>query len=228
VDAETPVTEGIVFVAAGAAGAILGNRVVKSGLRRAKCPWPVEVYRWSRGPLGLFGDLRGYTRNHRLAGVLSQKIADYLREHPQAAVSLVGVSAGCAIIAWALEALPAELSVRRVVFIGPALSPGYDLTEALKRVDREAVVFTSRRDELILGWGTTQYGTMDRVFTDSAGKVGFKLPDNATRETRAQYAKLREIAWTEKMLLDGHYGGHLGPLSTRFVCKYVAPIIMGE
>jgi hypothetical protein len=177
--------------------------------------------------LGLFGDLRNYTHNRRLAEVLSQKIAAWRREHPEGAICCVGVSAGCAIVTWALEALGPEVSVRQVVLIGPALSPGYDLTAALKHVERRMTIFTSRRDGIVLGWGTARYGTMDRVFTESAGKLGFTLPESATDETRLQYEKLREIAWTEKMLLDGHHGGHLGPLSARFVLRHVAPIVMG-
>ena len=62
------------------------------------------------------------------------------------------------------------------MLLAPALSPGYDLTAALRAVRREIVVFWSPLDLIVLGAGTRLFGTIDRVKTVGAGLVGFRVP----------------------------------------------------
>ena len=52
--------------------------------------------------------------------------------------------------------------------------PEYDLTEALRAVSIEMVVFWSPLDIFFLGAGTWVFGTTDRVRTAGAGLVGFR------------------------------------------------------
>ena len=90
-----------------------------------------------------------------------------------------------------------EEAVERVVLLAPALSPGYDLTAALRAVRREIVVFWSPLDLIVLGAGTRLFGTIDRVKTIGAGLVGFRVPAvNAADPARSrEYGKLRQVRW---------------------------------
>ena len=90
-------------------------------------------------------------------------------------VSLVGKSGGAWIVVRALEGLPAG-SVESVVLLAAAVSPGHDLSRALRAVAREMVVFWSPLDLIVLGAGTWLFGTADRVRTRGAGLVGFRRP----------------------------------------------------
>ena len=119
----------------------------------------------------------------------------------------------------------------RAIFLAPALSPGYDLTTALRAVSREMVVFWSPLDVFILGAGTRVFGTADRVRTASAGLVGFRIPSPPTggdSHPDGQYAKLRQVCWTPRMAASGYLGGHLGPDSPIFLRNYVIPLLRNE
>ena len=119
----------------------------------------------------------------------------------------------------------------RAVLLAPALSPGYDLTAALRAVRREMVVFWSPLDVIVLGAGTRVFGTVDRVKTVGAGMVGFRRPPRPTRRRgrqrrrRRQYAKLRQVRWAPRMAATGYLGGHVGPDSPVFLRKYVVPLL---
>ena len=119
-------------------------------------------------------------------------------------------------------------AVERVVLLAPALSPGYDLTAALRAVRREIVVFWSPLDLIVLGAGTRVFGTIDRVKTVGAGLVGFRVPRRSMPPTRLrsrEYGKLRQVRWHPRMAASGNFGGHMGPDSPFFLRKYVVPLL---
>ena len=137
---------------------------------------------------------------------------------------LVGKSGGSGMVVRALERLP-EDTVEAAVLLAPALSPGYDLTRALRAVRREMVVFWSPLDLIVLGLGTRVFGTIDRVNAVSAGLVGFRRPEALDEPGKAQYAKLRQVRWRPIMARTGYLGGHVGPDSPAFLRRYVVPLL---
>jgi hypothetical protein len=90
------------------------------------------------------------------------------------------------------------------------------------------VVFWSPLDLFILGAGTCVFGTADRVWTASAGLVGFRIPPPLTvsgSHLDGPYAKLRQVRWAPRMVATGYLGGHLGPDSPFFLKNYVVPLL---
>ena len=81
-----------------------------------------------------------------------ERSGDTRPSQPSDPVFLVAKSGGAGVAVKALELLDEE-TVERVVLLAPALSPGYDLTAALRAVRREIVVFWSPLDVVILGRG---------------------------------------------------------------------------
>jgi hypothetical protein len=114
--------------------------------------------------------------------------------------------------------------VDRIVLIGAALSPDYDLTDALSHCRRGIVSFYSRRDWLMLGVGTKMFGTIDRRRTVSAGRIGFLGTDGEP----ARFEGLTQVAWTDAWRDLGHGGGHFGWLARRWVRDVLAPHLDGS
>jgi len=128
---------------------------------------------------------------------------------------------------FALEALRADQSVDLAILLAPALSPAYNLTDALARVAGELYNFHSEKDVTLLKVGTTVFGSVDREHGPAAGAVGFQTPDPWTAEARALYeARLRQVAWTPRLAEYGADGTHLGWASRAFARQYLAPIIV--
>ncbi len=121
--------------------------------------------------------------------------------------------------------LPAG-AVEAAFLLAPAMSPRYNLAPALRAVRREVVVFWSPLDVLILGVGTSLFGTVDRVHTVAAGLVGFQIPPDLDAEGQRLYAaKLRQVRWTPSMVASGNFGGHAGTDNPAFLRKYVVPLL---
>ena len=108
------------------------------------------------------------------------------------------------------------MCVDGVILMASSLSPEYDLSVALAHT-RRLVNFYSYRDAALLGAGCRMVGTMDRQFTEAAGKVGFD----------AAGANLTQVPFDRSMEAVGHNGSHLSYCSSGFVTAYVAPLIRG-
>ncbi len=199
-------------------GMALKHMVAKSGARHA-----VRVFTWGHGPLRWHADLTSVAHHEAKAAVLLGEVSRWLEERPGSPVFLVGKSGGTGLIIRALEQLPEE-SVEAVVLLAPALSPTYDLSRALRAVRREAVVFYSPLDVIVLGVGTLLFGTIDRIRSVGAGMVGFRRPPVADGDAD-DYRKLRQVRWSPSMATTGYLGGHVGPDLPAFLRKYVVPIL---
>src|SRR5690606_13849751 len=137
--------------------------------------YAIEVPDWTGDEPGLPA-LWAIERNRLQARRIAGQITQYRQDHPHCPVYLIGVSGGSALVVWALAFLPEDVQVQDVVLLMPALSPGYDLTAALRRVAGRMHVFSSTGDTLVLGVGTRNFGTMDGVKCNAAGRVGFQRP----------------------------------------------------
>jgi hypothetical protein len=104
-----------------------------------------------------------------------------------------------------------------------ALSPGYDLSKALRHV-RHAYAFYSDGDTIVLSAGTRLLGTVDRVHTDAAGRVGYHIP--TSQPAAKEYAKLQQFRYRESWLKYDHIGDHIGPMTRRFAQYIIAPLLL--
>jgi len=219
--------QGLVLVADGVGGLDLCAVGLRYVMGAMKAPFQVRTVPWGHGFGRWHADLTNTARLEEKAAEAARDVEEFLAGHPGAPVYLVGKSGGTGVVVKTLERLP-EGSVEAVVLISSALSPGYDLTRALRAVRREMVCFWSPLDVFVLGAGTVVFGTIDRRQSVSAGLVGFRRPTNPSDEQAAQYAKLRQIRWRPAMAPTGYMGGHVGPDCPAFLRKYVVPLLSTE
>jgi pimeloyl-ACP methyl ester carboxylesterase len=204
------VSAGTLFLVGGINDVVL----VAHGWRRflaADLPHALEVIAWQQGLWAVlsFADL-WRTAHHRLiAGQLADRLRAARRAGP---VHVLAHSAGTAITAYALERLDPAEPVTSAVLVCSALSPTYDLSEALRRTSYGILSVESWLDNVFLGIGTSLLGTADRRWGPSAGMVGFHAPSDPD-----QAAKLHQLRWTPKLVRQGWLGGHLSIGSPWFV-----------
>ena len=208
----------------GIAGPRWCDRRLLAGLRDGSVKANFVIYDWTEHDPGIHA-LQAYQRNQREA----KKIADLLVAHaaadPDSPIDLTAHSGGCALAVWALEKLPADVKVQTVLLIAPALSPGYDLTPALRHVEGKMYVFSSTLDVLILYSGTKLFGTMDGAHSPSAGFAGFVQPPSADP---AMYRKLVQFQYRKDWVRYLDFGDHMGGMSRPFARAVLAPLIDAE
>lgn len=218
--------KGVVYLVDGVGGFGFAPKVIESALADAGVPHEVRNFYWSHGFGRWHADLTDDENLRRKASELADSIMD-LRARGGRPVYVVAKSGGTAIALAALAQLPAE-SVERVVLLSSAVSPEYDLMPALRAVRIDLVSFWSPKDKLILGLGTSIFGTADGLMGESAGLVGFKIPECSSAVDLLQYRKLRQIEWDESMRKTYNFGTHIGTSMPLFVRYYVAPLIGGR
>lgn len=215
---------GLVLVADGVGGLDLCGTALRYVIGAEKLPYAVKLVPWGHGWGRWHADLTNSVNRDAKARAVAEEVQTFRDKSPEAPVFLIGKSGGTGVVVKALEGLPGD-TVDVAVLISPALSPGYDLTDALRAVRREVVVFWSPWDVFVLGAGTRIFGTIDRVKTVSAGLVGFHPGPPPTDGQRSQYDKLRQVRWRPTMASTGYFGGHVGPDSPAFLRKYVVPLL---
>ena len=229
-DREVRMTRSYIYYCDGAGGGgMISNwgGGVRKGMLDAGYNGAGEIFRWNTG-LGVWSDQTASNEYKRgKAAELAREIQNYKSSHPNAPVTVMGLSAGTAIVAFALEALPPGITVDHVVMLSGSLSSDYNLTKALTHVTDKMYVFTSQRDE-VLGVLVPMAGTADRqsAADGTIGLNGPSMPAGATAETRQQYAKIVRIPWRQQFEQYGNAGGHLGSVSAGFVQAFVAPLVV--
>ena len=199
------------------------DRQLLAGLRDGGFAGEVEVRDWPGDDPGLAA-LLARKRNRAEAKRVADLIERRAREHPGDRIVLTAHSGGAGILLWALEGLPKDVTVDTVLLIAPAVSPDYDLTEALGHVRGKVYALSSPLD-IVLGPGTRAFGTIDGVNCDAAGRCGFTPPDGADEE---QYEKLVQMPYDPKWMRLGNLGDHIGPMGRRFAQEVLAPLVVGE
>jgi len=200
---------------------------LKKGLLDAGYNGAGEIFPWNTG-LGVVADQDSSVEYKRgKASECARRIQQYVKEHPGAPVTLIGLSAGTAVTVFTLEALPVSCPVENVILCGASISADYDLTRALQRVRNRMHVFTSEKDS-VLAYLVPVAGTADRRSGDvpSAGLRGFQVPYRGSAQTKEQYAKVVHIRWRPEFEKYGDFGGHTDALKAPFVQHYMAPLIM--
>ena len=110
------------------------------------------------------------------------------------------------------SALPADVSIDRLVLVAPAISPDYPVASAVLPHVREFVVNYASERDLQVGWGTRTFGTIDRKNTASAGAIGFAVEDE----------RLLQYHWSAADVPFGHAGNHLAYLNGALAGSEVA------
>ena len=208
----------------GIAGDTNFDRSWMNGLRDGGAADEVELYDWTCRRPGLDA-LQAYSRNRSQARKVARLIAERRREYPTGRIILTAESGGTGVAVWALERLPKDVKVDEVLLIAPALSPGYDLTGALEHVKGTFRSFNSPGDWFMLGIGTRLFGTIDGVYTDAAGLVGFHRPSGGNL---TQYRKLVEMRYDPAWLNYGDLGNHAGGMSVAFARYFLAPLLLHD
>ena len=168
-----------------------------------------------------FKDLLDKEHMTQKASELADLISDI---DPQISIQIVAKSGGSLVAIKALELLPVN-RVKRMVLLSPAVSPNYDLSPALQSISSSLICHHSHLDRLILGLGTSIFGTSDGARVVSAGCTGFTNVPSVCRFPE-QYSKLEQLSWRPEMLKQLHNGLHFGNTSTPWLLRHVIPRLM--
>jgi len=187
----------------------------------------IEVIDWTTGFPALFAyHLRAQGRNRRAAERIAERIVAYQEKYPGRPVHLIGHSGGAGVGLFALEALPAGHGISSAILLAAAVSPGYDLREALSHTEAGIWNLYAPLDVLFLGLGTLVLGTTDGSHTIAAGRRGFTAPDEPDTETLRLYETLlHQRPYDREMAASWHLGGHNGWANRLFAAEWLAPML---
>lgn len=197
---------GYVLILPGVESTTWSMKGIYEGLREAGVDRAIDLDPWGKRPFGTFRNLPAYELNRRKAAFIAAKLAAYHREYPGRPIDVIGYSGGGGMALFAAEVLPEGVTLERIILLGGAVSPGYDIRPALARCREGIINFYSANDWFMGGWATVTFGTMDRKNTSTAGHVGFQDADGHLLQTPG----LEQIPWTPAWRKLGHDGGHAG------------------
>src|SRR5713101_1425597 len=221
-ESESSGANGVVFVVGGVGGWDILGPASQWELPRVGIRHEIRDFVWTHGFGQPFKDLQDKDHLVRKAEILAEEIRKVKKLDPQRPVYLIGKSGGAGLVLAAAERLPPD-TLERMILLSAAVSPNYDLRPALRATWGEIVSYFSDNDQFVLNWGTTHFGTIDRVYGPSAGLHGFALPDKLTPEDRLLYRRLIQIPWTSAMIAEGYFGSHAGTSLPSFVGYEIAP-----
>lgn len=211
----------ILFHLPGVGGHRYPDQMLTQGIVQAGLDAEIFIYDWTGVDEGLAA-LSNVDRHQAESAIVARQITDIVRAHPNRRLILSCHSGGAGIAAWALEQLPDDVRIDTWLLVAPALSPNYDLSRALSRVRTAAYSFNSDRDP-VLGFGTRSFGTIDRIKTDAAGRVGFALPPGGDA---SQYAKLTQFGYQGVWVWAGNGGDHIGATMRPFARRVIGPLLL--
>lgn len=213
---------GVVYILEGVGGYRVMAAVNTAAMEMAGLPHEVRTFHWGHGWGRFFRDLMDPENVEARSAELAGRINELKRQSPGRPIYLVAHSGGNGVAVKTAEKLPPD-TLCRVVLLAPAVSPDYDLRRALAACQCGIVSHYSKGDLFFLGWGTWQFGTMDRAYTESAGRVGFRVPAGLKPEEAELYGRLVQVPWSPRMMLSGHLGTHVGSALPTFWVKEVVP-----
>lgn len=213
---------GVVYVVGGVGGLENLKLAVQVALRMEGLRHEIVHFEWTHGKGKILRDLQDSRHYAQKIEELANELQRARRAHPTRPIYLLARSGGAGLALAAAERLP-EGTLERIVLLSAAVSPQYDLRPALRAARHEIVAFYSDLDLVVLGWGTSQFGTSDRHYCSSAGRVGFAKPEAPDADSEELYRRLVQVRWSPAMLLTGHTGGHTGTVLPTFLAREVTP-----
>jgi pimeloyl-ACP methyl ester carboxylesterase len=218
---EPDVKPGVVFVLGGIGGLDSVGRAAVHVFPAMGLPHDIRDFVWQHGTGHFLQDLQDTDYLVERAAELASAVRRVKAVDPERPVYLIGKSAGAAIVLFAAEQLP-PASIERTILLSAAVSSNFDLRPALRATRNEIVSFHSCYDWLVLGIGTTEFGTADRVHGKSAGLYGFVKPPDLSAEDAVLYGRLVEVPWSIDMVTGLNLGGHQGTSMPGFLKREVA------
>ena len=194
---------------------------VRAGLEAAGFRGGFETFVWSSG-LGPGPDHLMVSRNRAKSKALAGKICEIHSAHPDGRITLPGLSAGTALIVFALEQLPDDVMVDGVVLFSSSVSAMHDLSEAMRHVRGRLYATCSRTDGILRTIAVNADGQPGAP----AGRFGFAMPPNVV--DRDAYERVVNLNWRPAYAGFGWRGGHVGVTGRRFIETVIAPRVMSN
>jgi pimeloyl-ACP methyl ester carboxylesterase len=217
----------VVFVADGAGDFRACSGVLRNTAAADGVSLEVITFVWSHGYLRNVADQTDYQHSRNRGAMLAEMVRQNHERFPDAPVTLLGHSAGSAVVLAAAESLP-PASLDRIVLLAPSLSVNYDLRPALATTRNGIDVFISEKDWIWLGVLVRLLGTMDNPrAARAAGRFGFAVTPTDAADGDL-YAKLRLHRWTPGQEVLGHDGGHFGWYQPGVLRNLVMPLLTGD
>lgn len=213
---------GVVFVVGGIGGLDSVGRAAVHVFPQMGLTHDVRDFVWQHGTGHFLKDLQDTDYLVEKAADLAAEVRRVKAADPDRPVYLIGKSAGAGIVLFAAEQLP-PATIERLILLSAAVSANFDLRPALRATCNEVVSFHSCYDWLILGLGTKEFGTADRVHGKSAGLHGFVKPADMNAEDAKLYRRLVQVPWSPDMVSGLNLGGHQGTSMPGFLKREVAP-----
>jgi hypothetical protein len=217
-----PAKPGVVFTVGGIGGFDILGISAQWALPHSGVHHEIRDFVWTHGWGRLIKDLQDTRHLLAKAEELAGEVRRVKADDPDRPVYLVGKSGGTGLVLAAAEMLPPN-TLERIVLLSAAVSPTYDLRRALQATKLGIVSFYSKHDHFILGWCTSQFGTVDRVYGPSAGLLKFTIPPELNEQDRELYDRLVQVPWNLRMICEGNTGTHMGTSLPAFLGKEVAP-----
>lgn len=214
---------GLVLILPGIEGRSFLNIAILQGLLDGGVPYALDIVDWTTGNkfLALY-HLRSRRRNLKVAEQLAQRIVEYQRDYPGRPVWIIGHSGGGGMALWTTLALPAETQLTGLILLAAAISPRYDLSPVLTKLERGLWAFSSYLDCLFTGIGTTIFGTLDGRHGPAVGMVGFH------EAVVIGVSSVRQHRYHPRYISQFNLGGHFGCVHRVFIAENVAPILLAE
>jgi hypothetical protein len=209
----------------GVSGTTIFDQWWLSALEDAGAAARVDIYDWTEKDRSMVAVLQSYRENHVTAGKIARFIEETRSRNPGIRIILSSESGGTGVAVWTLEALPRDVVVDEVLLISPVISPGYDLTDALRHVTGKMYYSSSPIDVPTNVGDTLLFGTIDGKRTVGAGLVGFQQPRSADP---AEYRKLVQLRYNPLWMVWGNFGFHTGGMSAPFARYVLGPMLVRD
>lgn len=217
--ADTPARRrnGVTFILGGIEGPSRYTSAMVRGLLRSRYSGSVVLFPWNRGvpPVRFASNLMNVRRHDQMSDRLVDQILDHVSNYPESPICLLAQSGGCWIVVRALEKLPDRVDVRTAVMLSPSISPDHDLHAATAKCRRALISVGGPGDYFYLGFGTTVFGTSDRVHSPSAGWIGWHHHPE----------RFKELRWHPAWVRHGYLGNHVTTASVAFSERVIAPLM---
>lgn len=212
----------IVFVANGAGGSMTLsdnlldlNSEMGLGLRLQNVPWCRHN--------AVFEDLIDNQAQLNAATRIACTVTAIRKDCPNVPIFLIGQSAGARIVLAASEMMPPK-SVDRVIVLAPAVTCGYDLTNAM-RGSRGGIYNLYSSEDGVLASAEEYSKLADGLVGPAAGRVGFRPPSADPKEVAQFHQNVRQLRWTEEFAgSGGHFAWALRHNLKRVVVPLFQPV----